>query len=85
MFCLPTILLVSFLNSNVSNLSFSLQPGALDFNNQLLAPQLGGKGMWGSWGKGSSGGTTGAKPAGEASKSSYQFTHHCEISTLSLF
>lgn len=39
----------------------SLQPGALDFNNQLLAP--GGKGMWGSWGKGSSGGT-GAKPAG---------------------
>uniref|UniRef100_A0A4W6DTL1 Eukaryotic translation initiation factor 4 gamma, 1a n=1 Tax=Lates calcarifer TaxID=8187 RepID=A0A4W6DTL1_LATCA len=35
-------------------------PGALDFNNQLLAP--GGKGMWGSWGKGSSGGT-GAKPA----------------------
>ena len=39
---------------------FSLQPGALDFNNQLLAP--GGKGMWGSWGKGSSGGS-GAKPA----------------------
>ena len=38
----------------------SRQPGALDFNNQLLAP--GGKGMWGSWGKGSSGGT-GAKPA----------------------
>uniref|UniRef100_A0A4W5RKM2 Eukaryotic translation initiation factor 4 gamma, 1a n=1 Tax=Hucho hucho TaxID=62062 RepID=A0A4W5RKM2_9TELE len=30
----------------------------------LLAPQLGGKGMWGSWGKGSSGGTTGAKPTG---------------------
>lgn len=43
-----------------------LQPGSLDFNNQLLAP--GGKGMWGSWGKGSSGGT-GAKPAsGEQGK-----------------
>ncbi|KAL0965959.1 hypothetical protein UPYG_G00288670 [Umbra pygmaea] len=39
------------------------KPGALDVNNQLLAP--GGKGMWGSWGKGSSGGT-GAKPAAGA-------------------
>lgn len=48
------------------NLCLCLQPGALDFNNQLLAP--GGKGMWGSWGKGSSGGT-GAKPAsGEQGK-----------------
>ncbi|TNM98249.1 hypothetical protein fugu_014495 [Takifugu bimaculatus] len=35
-------------------------PGAVDVNNQLLAP--GGKGTWGSWGKGSSGGS-GAKPA----------------------
>ncbi|XP_030015637.1 eukaryotic translation initiation factor 4 gamma 1a isoform X3 [Sphaeramia orbicularis] len=41
-------------------LSKITKSGALDFNNQLLAP--GGKGMWGSWGKGSSGGT-GAKPA----------------------
>ncbi|CAB1349176.1 unnamed protein product [Coregonus sp. 'balchen'] len=51
---------------DTSRLSKITKPGALDFNNQLLAPQLGGKGMWGSWGKGSSGGTTGAKPAGEA-------------------
>ncbi|XP_029687531.1 eukaryotic translation initiation factor 4 gamma 1-like isoform X2 [Takifugu rubripes] len=36
------------------------KPGAVDVNNQLLAP--GGKGTWGSWGKGSSGGS-GAKPA----------------------
>uniref|UniRef100_A0AAZ3RD57 Eukaryotic translation initiation factor 4 gamma 1 n=1 Tax=Oncorhynchus tshawytscha TaxID=74940 RepID=A0AAZ3RD57_ONCTS len=70
---------------DTSRLSKITKPGALDFNNQLLAPQLGGKGMWGSWGKGSSGGTTGAKPAGEASKSSYQYNHHCEISTLRLF
>uniref|UniRef100_A0A8C7IZ73 Eukaryotic translation initiation factor 4 gamma 1 n=1 Tax=Oncorhynchus kisutch TaxID=8019 RepID=A0A8C7IZ73_ONCKI len=48
---------------DTSRLSKITKPGALDFNNQLLAPQLGGKGMWGSWGKGSSGGTTGAKPA----------------------
>ncbi|XP_062337646.1 eukaryotic translation initiation factor 4 gamma 1a isoform X3 [Osmerus eperlanus] len=45
---------------DTSRLSKITKPGALDFNNQLLAP--GGKGMWGSWGKGSSGGT-GAKPA----------------------
>uniref|UniRef100_A0A8C7IK53 Eukaryotic translation initiation factor 4 gamma 1 n=1 Tax=Oncorhynchus kisutch TaxID=8019 RepID=A0A8C7IK53_ONCKI len=70
---------------DTSRLSKITKPGALDFNNQLLAPQLGGKGMWGSWGKGSSGGTTGAKPACEASKSSYQYNHHCEISTLRLF
>uniref|UniRef100_A0AAY5KGA1 Eukaryotic translation initiation factor 4 gamma 1 n=1 Tax=Esox lucius TaxID=8010 RepID=A0AAY5KGA1_ESOLU len=50
---------------DTSRLSKITKPAALDFNNQLLAPQLGGKGMWGSWGKGSSGGTTGAKPAGE--------------------
>lgn len=37
-----------------------LQPGAVDINDQLLAP--GGKGPCGSWGKGSSGGS-GAKPA----------------------
>uniref|UniRef100_A0A8C7NSJ2 Eukaryotic translation initiation factor 4 gamma, 1a n=1 Tax=Oncorhynchus mykiss TaxID=8022 RepID=A0A8C7NSJ2_ONCMY len=49
---------------DTSRLSKITKPGALDFNNQLLAPQLGGKGMWGSWGKGSSGGTTGAKPTG---------------------
>uniref|UniRef100_A0A8C7ISA4 Eukaryotic translation initiation factor 4 gamma 1 n=1 Tax=Oncorhynchus kisutch TaxID=8019 RepID=A0A8C7ISA4_ONCKI len=49
---------------DTSRLSKITKPGALDFNNQLLAPQLGGKGMWGSWGKGSSGGTTGAKPSG---------------------
>nr|XP_055053589.1 eukaryotic translation initiation factor 4 gamma 1-like [Misgurnus anguillicaudatus] len=42
-----------------TRLSKITKPGALDFNNQLLAP--GGKGTWGSWGKGSSGGT-GAKP-----------------------
>uniref|UniRef100_A0A8C8JU75 Eukaryotic translation initiation factor 4 gamma 1 n=1 Tax=Oncorhynchus tshawytscha TaxID=74940 RepID=A0A8C8JU75_ONCTS len=53
---------------DTSRLSKITKPGAFDFNNQLLAPQLGGKGMWGSWGKGSSGGTTGAKPAGEASR-----------------
>nr|XP_029498326.1 eukaryotic translation initiation factor 4 gamma 1-like isoform X3 [Oncorhynchus nerka] len=51
---------------DTSRLSKITKPGALDFNNQLLAPQLGGKGMWGSWGKGSSGGTTGAKPAAGA-------------------
>ncbi|XP_046874129.1 eukaryotic translation initiation factor 4 gamma 1a isoform X2 [Hypomesus transpacificus] len=45
---------------DTSRLSKITKPGALDFNNQLLAP--GGKGMWGSWGKGSSGGT-GAKQA----------------------
>ncbi|XP_029929682.1 eukaryotic translation initiation factor 4 gamma 1a isoform X2 [Myripristis murdjan] len=45
---------------DTSRLSKITKPGALDFNNQLLAP--GGKGMWGSWGKGSSGGI-GAKPA----------------------
>uniref|UniRef100_A0A3B5B6N0 Eukaryotic translation initiation factor 4 gamma, 1a n=1 Tax=Stegastes partitus TaxID=144197 RepID=A0A3B5B6N0_9TELE len=46
---------------DTTRLSKITKPGALDFNNQLLAP--GGKGMWGSWGKGSSGGS-GAKPAG---------------------
>ncbi|XP_041751874.1 eukaryotic translation initiation factor 4 gamma 1a isoform X2 [Coregonus clupeaformis] len=51
---------------DTSRLSKITKPGALDFSNQLLAPQLGGKGMWGSWGKGSSGGTTGAKPAAGA-------------------
>ncbi|XP_026170438.1 eukaryotic translation initiation factor 4 gamma 1a isoform X2 [Mastacembelus armatus] len=45
---------------DTTRLSKITKSGALDFNNQLLAP--GGKGMWGSWGKGSSGGT-GAKPA----------------------
>ncbi|XP_031651366.1 eukaryotic translation initiation factor 4 gamma 1 isoform X5 [Oncorhynchus kisutch] len=55
---------------DTSRLSKITKPGALDFSNQLLAPQLGGKGMWGSWGKGSSGGTTGAKPAGEATPES---------------
>uniref|UniRef100_A0A667YP70 Eukaryotic translation initiation factor 4 gamma, 1a n=1 Tax=Myripristis murdjan TaxID=586833 RepID=A0A667YP70_9TELE len=51
---------------DTSRLSKITKPGALDFNNQLLAP--GGKGMWGSWGKGSSGGI-GAKPAsGEQGK-----------------
>ncbi|KAI3374949.1 hypothetical protein L3Q82_021474, partial [Scortum barcoo] len=45
---------------DTTRLSKITKPGALDFNNQLLAP--GGKGMWGSWGKGSSGGT-GAKPS----------------------
>ncbi|KAK2822412.1 hypothetical protein Q5P01_022477 [Channa striata] len=44
---------------DTTHLSKITKPGALDFNNQLLAP--GGKGMWGSWGKGSSG-RTGAKP-----------------------
>uniref|UniRef100_A0A4W4G031 Eukaryotic translation initiation factor 4 gamma, 1a n=1 Tax=Electrophorus electricus TaxID=8005 RepID=A0A4W4G031_ELEEL len=47
---------------DTSRLSKITKPGALDFNNQLLAP--GGKGSWGSWGKGSSGGS-GAKPSGE--------------------
>ncbi|XP_047662298.1 eukaryotic translation initiation factor 4 gamma 1a isoform X3 [Tachysurus fulvidraco] len=47
---------------DTSRLSKITKPGALDFNNQLLAP--GGKGSWGSWGKGSSGGT-GAKPSTE--------------------
>uniref|UniRef100_A0A4W5RK09 Eukaryotic translation initiation factor 4 gamma, 1a n=1 Tax=Hucho hucho TaxID=62062 RepID=A0A4W5RK09_9TELE len=51
---------------DTSRLSKITKPGALDFSSQLLAPQLGGKGMWGSWGKGSSGGTTGAKPAAGA-------------------
>uniref|UniRef100_A0AAY4AC08 Eukaryotic translation initiation factor 4 gamma 1 n=1 Tax=Denticeps clupeoides TaxID=299321 RepID=A0AAY4AC08_9TELE len=45
---------------DTSRLSKITKPGALDFNNQLLAP--GGKGTWGSWGKGSSGGS-GAKPS----------------------
>ncbi|TRY92224.1 hypothetical protein DNTS_023800 [Danionella cerebrum] len=48
---------------DTSRLSKITKPGALDFNNQLLAP--GGKGTWGSWGKGSSGGT-GAKPSESA-------------------
>ncbi|KAG9343267.1 hypothetical protein JZ751_014248 [Albula glossodonta] len=48
---------------DTSRLSKITKPGALDFNNQLLAP--GGKGMWGSWGKGSSGGS-GSKSSGEA-------------------
>uniref|UniRef100_A0AAR2LZF3 Eukaryotic translation initiation factor 4 gamma, 1a n=1 Tax=Pygocentrus nattereri TaxID=42514 RepID=A0AAR2LZF3_PYGNA len=47
---------------DTSRLSKITKPGALDFNNQLLAP--GGKGSWGSWGKGSSGGS-GAKPSAE--------------------
>ncbi|XP_066508160.1 eukaryotic translation initiation factor 4 gamma 1-like isoform X2 [Hoplias malabaricus] len=47
---------------DTSRLSKITKPGALDFNNQLLAP--GGKGSWGSWGKGSSGGS-GAKPSTE--------------------
>ncbi|XP_076838390.1 eukaryotic translation initiation factor 4 gamma 1a isoform X2 [Brachyhypopomus gauderio] len=47
---------------DTSRLSKITKPGAMDFNNQLLAP--GGKGSWGSWGKGSSGGS-GAKPSGE--------------------
>uniref|UniRef100_A0A8C7NU02 Eukaryotic translation initiation factor 4 gamma, 1a n=1 Tax=Oncorhynchus mykiss TaxID=8022 RepID=A0A8C7NU02_ONCMY len=60
---------------DTSRLSKITKPGALDFNNQLLAPQLGGKGMWGSWGKGSSGGTTGAKPAAgaEPGRATYGF------------
>ncbi|MEQ2184234.1 hypothetical protein GOODEAATRI_005807 [Goodea atripinnis] len=45
---------------DITRLSKITKPGALDFNNQRLAPD--GKGMWGSWGKGSSGGS-GAKPA----------------------
>lgn len=45
---------------DTTRLSKITKPGAMDFNNQLLAP--GGKGMWGSWGKGSSGGS-GAKPS----------------------
>ncbi|XP_053342378.1 eukaryotic translation initiation factor 4 gamma 1a isoform X1 [Clarias gariepinus] len=47
---------------DTSRLSKITKPGALDFNNQLLAP--GGKGSWGSWGKGSSGGS-GAKTTTE--------------------
>ncbi|XP_053083441.1 eukaryotic translation initiation factor 4 gamma 1a isoform X3 [Pangasianodon hypophthalmus] len=47
---------------DTSRLSKITKPGALDFNNQLLAP--GGKGSWGSWGKGSSGGS-GAKTSTE--------------------
>lgn len=54
--------------TSCTNASVSLQPGAVDVNNQLLAP--GGKGTLGSWGKGSSGGS-GAKPAsGEQGDSS---------------
>uniref|UniRef100_A0A672JV46 Eukaryotic translation initiation factor 4 gamma 1 n=1 Tax=Sinocyclocheilus grahami TaxID=75366 RepID=A0A672JV46_SINGR len=49
-----------------TRLSKITKPGALDFNNQLLAP--GGKGSWGSWGKGSSGGS-GAKPSDSAQDS----------------
>ncbi|KTG47005.1 hypothetical protein cypCar_00042276 [Cyprinus carpio] len=49
-----------------TRLSKITKPGALDFNNQLLAP--GGKGTWGSWGKGSSGGS-GAKPSDSAQDS----------------
>uniref|UniRef100_A0A8C7HUU9 Eukaryotic translation initiation factor 4 gamma 1 n=1 Tax=Oncorhynchus kisutch TaxID=8019 RepID=A0A8C7HUU9_ONCKI len=45
---------------DTSRLSKITKPGALDFSNQLLAPQLGGKGMWGSWGKGSK---SGGRPA----------------------
>uniref|UniRef100_A0A3B4AJI6 Uncharacterized protein n=1 Tax=Periophthalmus magnuspinnatus TaxID=409849 RepID=A0A3B4AJI6_9GOBI len=45
---------------DTTRLSKITKPGAMDFNNQLLAP--GGKGMWGSWGKGSSGGS-GTKPS----------------------
>uniref|UniRef100_A0A8C8JVT8 Eukaryotic translation initiation factor 4 gamma 1-like n=1 Tax=Oncorhynchus tshawytscha TaxID=74940 RepID=A0A8C8JVT8_ONCTS len=45
---------------DTSRLSKITKPGAFDFNNQLLAPQLGGKGMWGSWGKGSK---SGGRPA----------------------
>ncbi|XP_037538145.1 eukaryotic translation initiation factor 4 gamma 1a isoform X2 [Nematolebias whitei] len=45
---------------DTTRLSKITKSGAVDFNNQLLAP--GGKGMWGSWGKGSSGGS-GVKPA----------------------
>lgn len=45
---------------DTSRLSKITKSGAVDFNNQLLAP--GGKGMFGSWGKGSSGGS-GAKPS----------------------
>ncbi|KAF4076278.1 hypothetical protein AMELA_G00212570 [Ameiurus melas] len=47
---------------DTSRLSKITKSGALDFNNQLLAP--GGKGSWGSWGKGSSGGS-GAKTSTE--------------------
>ncbi|XP_051535237.1 eukaryotic translation initiation factor 4 gamma 1-like isoform X2 [Myxocyprinus asiaticus] len=50
-----------------TRLSKITKPGALDFNNQLLAP--GGKGTWGSWGKGSSGGS-GAKPSDSGSQDS---------------
>uniref|UniRef100_A0A8C1L3Y2 Eukaryotic translation initiation factor 4 gamma 1 n=1 Tax=Cyprinus carpio TaxID=7962 RepID=A0A8C1L3Y2_CYPCA len=55
-----------------TRLSKITKPGALDFNNQLLAP--GGKGTWGSWGKGSSGGS-GAKPSdsGECLDTSHVF------------
>ncbi|XP_036391933.1 eukaryotic translation initiation factor 4 gamma 1-like isoform X3 [Megalops cyprinoides] len=52
---------------DTSRLSKITKPGALDFNNQLLAP--GGKGTWGSWGKGSSGGS-GSKPSGDAASES---------------
>ncbi|XP_030634609.1 eukaryotic translation initiation factor 4 gamma 1 [Chanos chanos] len=51
---------------DTTRLSKITKPGALDFNNQLLAP--GGKGTWGSWGKGSSGGS-GAKPSDSAQDS----------------
>ncbi|XP_017345987.2 eukaryotic translation initiation factor 4 gamma 1 isoform X1 [Ictalurus punctatus] len=52
---------------DTTRLSKITKPGALDFNNQLLAP--GGKGSWGSWGRGSSGGS-GAKPSDGAQDSS---------------
>ncbi|KAL6472010.1 hypothetical protein MHYP_G00206600 [Metynnis hypsauchen] len=52
---------------DTTRLSKITKPGALDFNNQLLAP--GGKGTWGSWGKGSSGGS-GAKPSDSAAPES---------------
>ncbi|KAK3531632.1 hypothetical protein QTP70_025819 [Hemibagrus guttatus] len=54
-----------------SRLSKITKPGALDFNNQLLAP--GGKGSWGSWGKGSSGGS-GVKSSDSAQDSSHTST-----------
>ncbi|KAL0973365.1 hypothetical protein UPYG_G00202500 [Umbra pygmaea] len=55
---------------DTSIISKITKPAAMDFNSQLLAPQFGGKSMWGSWGKGSSGGTTGAKPTGETAPDS---------------
>uniref|UniRef100_A0A4W4G235 Eukaryotic translation initiation factor 4 gamma, 1a n=1 Tax=Electrophorus electricus TaxID=8005 RepID=A0A4W4G235_ELEEL len=62
---------------DTSRLSKITKPGALDFNNQLLAP--GGKGSWGSWGKGSSGGS-GAKPSGEQGKTILSpYIDHCQV------